>query len=135
MIIICSFMEKKENKFSLADRLRSFSYAFRGIRDILKEEHNFRIHMIVLLIVIAAGFLLHISAGEWLVITIASAMVLISEGFNSSIEHLADIIKPEEDDRIRKVKDIAAAAVLISAIAAAIAGLIIFAPYLLRILF
>ena len=133
MIIICSFMKKKENYFSLTDRLRSFRFAFRGILDLLKDEHNFRIHITLLLLVIAAGIFLHITDTEWLIIILVSALVLVSESFNSSIEHLADTINPEEDERIRKVKDIAAAAVLITAVAAVLAGAIIFMPYLLKI--
>lgn len=124
---------KKENNFSLTDRFRSFRFAFRGILDVLKYEHNFRIHITILLLVIAAGISLKISEYEWLIIIIVSALVLISECLNSSIEHLADAIKPDEDERIRKVKDIAAAAVLISAIAAAVTGAIIFIPYLLEL--
>ncbi len=124
---------KKENNFSLTDRFRSFRFAFRGILDVLKYEHNFRIHITILLLVIAAGISLKISEYEWLIIIIVSALVLISECLNSSIEHLADAIKPDEDERIRKVKDIAAAAVLISAIAAAVTGAIIFTPYLLEL--
>jgi len=133
MILICSFMKKKENNFNLTDRLRSFRFAFRGILDLIKDEHNFRIHITVLLIVIVAGILLQISVPEWLVIILVSSLVLISESFNSSIEHLADLLKPEEDERIRKVKDIAAAAVLISAVTAVITGFIIFIPYLIKI--
>ncbi|HUX94101.1 MAG TPA: diacylglycerol kinase family protein [Bacteroidales bacterium] len=126
-------MKKKENNFNLTDRLRSFRFAFRGILDLIKDEHNFRIHITVLLIVIVAGILLQISVPEWLVIILVSSLVLISESFNSSIEHLADLLKPEEDERIRKVKDIAAAAVLISAVTAVITGFIIFIPYLIKI--
>jgi len=128
-----SGMKAGGRKFSIADRLRSFRYAFRGITELIREEHNFRIHLAVLIIVIASGIFFRISLSSWVTIIFVSALVLVSECINTSIEKLADAINPEPDERIRKAKDIAAAAVLISAIAAVITGLLIFAPYLLRL--
>jgi diacylglycerol kinase len=122
-----------EHRFSLSERFRSFRFAFNGIIDLIRNEHNFRIHLVILLIVVIAGILLRISTTDWLFILLVSAMVLISEGFNSSIEQLSDAVESGEDDRIKRTKDMAAAAVLISAIAAVIAGLIIFIPELLQL--
>ncbi len=126
-------MKAKGRKFSFGDRLQSFRYAFRGITELIRGEHNFRIHLAVLVIVIAAGFFFSISSTSWLTIILVSALVLVSESFNTSVEKLADIINPEPDERIRKAKDIAAAAVLISVIAAVIAGLLIFVPHLKKL--
>jgi diacylglycerol kinase len=131
--IIFSPMKTRRRKFSPADRLRSFRYAFRGIIDLILEEHNFRIHLVVLIIIIAAGIFFRISLTSWFAIIFVSALVLVCESFNSSIEMLADAINPEADERIRKAKDIAAAAVLISAIAAVITGLLIFAPHIMKL--
>ena len=133
LIIIFSPMKAKGSKFSFADRLQSFRYAFRGITELLRGEHNFRIHLAVLIVVIAAGIFFSISSSSWLAIIIVSALVLVSESFNTSVEKLADIINPEPDERIRKAKDIGAAAVLISAIASVIAGLVIFVPHLIKL--
>lgn len=126
-------MKAKERKFSFAERLHSFGYAFRGISELIRREHNFRIHLAVLIIVIAAGIFFRISSTSWIVIILVSALVLVSESFNTSVEKLADVISPEPDERIRMAKDIAAAAVLISAIAAVIAGLLIFVPHLMKL--
>lgn len=125
-------MKDTRRKFSLADRIHSFRYAFRGIKYLLVEEHNFRIHLVVLLLVIVAGIMIGISLSDWLAIIFVSVLVLVSEGFNSSIEKLSDAVNPEADERIRMAKDIAASAVLISAVAAIITGLFVFAPYLLK---
>ncbi|MBK9389701.1 MAG: diacylglycerol kinase family protein [Bacteroidetes bacterium] len=125
-------MKDRNRKFSLADRLRSFWYAFNGIKRLIADEHNFRIHLLALLLIITAGILVGITTSDWLAIIFVSALVLISESFNSSIERLSDAVNPGIDDRIRKAKDIAAAAVLISAVAAIITGLLVFAPYLLK---
>jgi diacylglycerol kinase (ATP) len=127
-------MKARGRKFDPAERLRSFRYAFRGIIELISGEHNFRIHIAVLIIIIAAGLLFRISLTSWYAIILVSALVLVSEGFNTSVEKLADLISPQPDEEIRKVKDITAAAVLISAIAAVITGLLVFGPHLLNLI-
>ena len=122
-------MNKKP--FSIRKRLESFRHAFRGIARVVKEEHNFRIHLVIAFLAIAAGFLLNISPAEWLIIILISGLVLVSEILNSAIEQVCDIIIPGEDPRIKNIKDIMAAAVLISSILAVIIGLIIFLPRIL----
>ena len=124
---------KKGDKFNPADRLKSFRYAFRGIMDLMHDEHNFRIHLAVLTVAIVSGFLFGITFTEWLAVIFVAALVLVSESFNTAIENLADIISPEADERIRKIKDIAAAAVFFSAVIAVITGIIIFLPYLIKL--
>lgn len=126
-------MNDKEKPFSLRDRLTSFRYAFSGLAHLVLKEHNFRIHLAAALLAIAAGLLLEISAAEWLLITIAIALVLITETFNSSIERLCDIVSPGEDVRIKKIKDTLAAAVLISALMAVVIGAVIFLPHIFRL--
>ena len=121
-------MNDRDKKFSLFERLRSFRYAFNGIIDLIRYEHNFRIHLFVLLTVILAGIIFRISLTEWMAILFVSALVLISESFNSSLEHLSDAVSPGTNEKIRRAKDVAAAAVLISVIAAILTGLIIFIP-------
>jgi diacylglycerol kinase len=126
-------MKDSRKKFSLTERLGSFRYAFRGILDLVRYEHNFRIHLVILISVVMAGFFFRISAAEWLAIIVVSALVLVSESFNSAIEFLSDSIVKGMDEKIRTAKDIAAAAVLISAVTAIITGLVIFIPELLKL--
>ena len=118
----------KEEKFSISKRLKSFTYAFNGFRILLKEEHNSRIHLFATLCVVVAGVVFHISPLEWVAVVFAIGIVFGSEIFNSSIEDLADVVCPERDERIKKVKDLSAAAVLVSASTAFVIGLIIFLP-------
>ena len=127
-------MDKKSKPFSPGERLKSFRHAFRGIAQLVKREPNFRIHLVVTILVIAAGILLHISAAECLIITIAIGIVLVAEGLNSAVEQLCDIVSPGEDQHIKNIKDILAAAVLISAVIAVIIGLIIFLPDILALI-
>jgi diacylglycerol kinase len=125
---------KKPSGFSIKKRAQSFGNAFNGIVQTMRNEHNFRIHLMVMLLVIIFGFALKVSTNEWLVIILCSGMVLSAEIFNSAIENLTDIISPEQNPKAGLAKDMAAAAVLVSAIAAAIAGLIIFVPKLFELL-
>lgn len=118
----------KDGKITPKKLRHSFLYAFSGIADLLREESNARIHCIVTVLVITAGFLLRISAMEWLAVAIVIGLVISAETFNTAIERLADVVQPAQDDRIRDVKDLAAAAVLLCALAAAAVGLIIFVP-------
>lgn len=124
---------KGQEKFSIAKRLKSFAYAFNGLRILFREEHNSRIHLFATVCVIVAGVLLKLSILEWVAIAFAVGLVFSGEIFNSSIEDLADVVCPERDDRIKKVKDMAAAAVLVNAIAAATIGLLVFLPKIIRL--
>ena len=108
--------------------LKSFTYAITGIRLMLTGERNFRIHIIAMLCVIAAGIIFSISQTEWCIIIIAIGCVLTAEALNSAIEKLSDVASPGYNELIKKVKDIAAGAVLMMSVAAAIVGLIIFIP-------
>lgn len=127
-------MTGKDNikRFSLPERIRSFRAAFNGVIVLFRYEHNARIHLSILIIVILAGILLDISGAEWLVILIVSGLVFISECFNSALEYLGDVVTGGQNENIRRAKDVAAAGVLISAIISVIAGLIIFIPAVAR---
>ncbi len=122
------------SKFSLRDRLRSFRYAFRGLFLLIKKEHNARIHLTVAIAAIALGILLKITLTEWLFITILIGMVFTAELINTSIEKLSDITDLDKNEKIRDIKDYAAAAVFISALISAIIGAIIFVPRVIEIM-
>ena len=124
----------KEEKFSIAKRLKSFTYAFNGLRVLIKEEHNAWIHLFATVCVVAAGMLFKISPMEWVAVVFAIGLVFGFEIINTSVEHIADFICSERDDRIKRIKDLAAAAVLVSAITAAVIGLIVFIPKIMEFL-
>jgi diacylglycerol kinase len=110
--------------------LKSFSNAFRGLLLLLKNERNFKIHLIAFVGVCSLGFYLDISKSEWIAVLLCSALVLSLEGLNSSIEKLCDLYSVTKDERIRNIKDIAAGAVLVAAIVAAVVAGLVFLPYL-----
>jgi diacylglycerol kinase len=126
--------EDGKRNFSFVERLRSFRAAFHGIATLLRYEHNARIHLFVLLIVIVAGILFHISMTEWLAILFVSGLVFASECFNTAVEYLSDLITDRQNENIRRAKDVAAAGVLISAGISVATGLIIFVPEIIKLI-
>jgi diacylglycerol kinase (ATP) len=110
-------------------RGKSFACALRGIAVLLRTQTNARIHLLATVLVVAAGFVFRISRGEWVPLAFAIGIVWIAEAVNTAIEALADRITRENDDAIRRAKDVAAGAVLLAAITAAIIGLLILGPH------
>ena len=108
--------------------IRSFTYAWQGIKYCYKTQLNFRIHLVGLSIVIIASFVLKITSTEWLFIIGCSVLVLALEFVNTAIEHLCDIVTKDIHPAIKIIKDVSAAAVLIAATGSAITGAIIFSP-------
>jgi len=106
-------------------------YAAKGIRQLVIREHNARIHLLSTLAVIIAGIQLHLSMLEWVGIVIAIGLVWMAEILNTCIEQIMDYIRTEEDSKIALIKDMAAAAVLISSLTAIVIGLIILLPKIL----
>ncbi|NNK90183.1 MAG: diacylglycerol kinase family protein [Saprospiraceae bacterium] len=115
--------------FSMKARIRSFKYAFNGI-SLIFRHHNAIIHLIAAGVVITMSLICGLNSTEWCIVLLCIGFVISAEGINTSIEYLADIVSPEFDQRIKKVKDVAAASVLISAIISFAIGLIIFLPKL-----
>jgi len=113
----------------MRNRFRSFKYAFRGIGTLLRTQMNARIHLVAIVIVITAGFLVGLNHGEWALISLAVAIVLSAEAMNSALEFLADHTAPEWHDSVQKAKDLAAGSVLLAAAGALAVGLLVFIPH------
>jgi diacylglycerol kinase len=116
------------NNSSAMNRLKSFKYAFNGLKILIKEEPNARIHLLASLVVIMLSVALEINVMEWVAVVFCIGFVLVAETFNTSLEKISDFISPEKNEKIKKIKDLAAAAVLLSALTALTTGLIIFIP-------
>lgn len=121
-------MNKTMKPFSIRNRLRSFIYAFRGIRIMLVNEHNAWIHAMAAIVVIVLGFVYRVNITEWFFLVLSIGFVLFAEAVNSSIEELTDLISPAYNVKAGRAKDIGAGAVLIAALTAATIGLLIFIP-------
>jgi diacylglycerol kinase len=120
---------KKE--FSIIKRAKSFNHAGRGIWLFLKTTHNAWIHCVVLVVVIVLGFYFNISYIEWMILVLAAGFVLVTEAINTAIEIDINLTSPEYHPYARDTKDVAAGAVLLSAITAGIVGILIFGKYII----
>ena len=103
---------------------RRWGYAFRGIGVAFAGESNFWICGAVLAVTVAAGAWLRLSPERWCLVALATTMVVVAEMFNSAIEYLAKSITRERRPEIRDALDIASGAVLLTAIGAAIVGVV-----------
>ncbi len=93
-----------------------------------------KIHVVIGILTIGAGWFFSITTTEWCLVTISIALVLSAEGFNTAIEHLTDLSSPDYHPLAGKTKDVAAGAVLLAAMGAAIVGLIVFLPHVIAYL-
>jgi diacylglycerol kinase (ATP) len=121
--------------FEFSGRIRSFGYAFRGLSYLLRSQHNAWIHAVATIAVLAAGLYFHLPAAEWCWIVLAITSVWTAEALNTAFELLADATTKEFHPLIGRAKDVAAGAVLLTAIGAAIVGLLIFWPRIQAVLF
>ena len=124
----------KAKNFSIMKRMKSFKYAFNGMRILLREESNAWIHLCVAICVLVAGFVFKISTNEWITVILCFGFVFALELINTSIENIADFVSKEYHEMIKKTKDLAAGAVLVGSITAAVIGLIIFVPKIIELL-
>ena len=119
---------------TIQKRIASRGYAFNGLVELIRNEPNARIHLLATALVLILGISLHISLMDWLLVIMAICLVFAAELFNSGLEKLSDFVQPERDPRIRSIKDMAAAAVLLIAVMAIAIGLYVFIPYLIWLL-
>ncbi len=120
--------EKK--RFSIIARARSFKYALRGVGIIFKTQHNAWLHGLATVVVVFLGFLLNISGGEWAVVLLSITSVLAAEAFNTAMEIDIDLTSPNYHPYARDTKDVASGAVLLTALGAALVGIVVFTPKL-----
>ncbi|MCF8226517.1 MAG: diacylglycerol kinase family protein [Bacteroidales bacterium] len=116
----------------IKSRTDSFRHAFAGIWHNLRNEPNFRFHVIFAFLVTAASIYFPLTSIQWIFVAIAISSVLSAELLNTAVEKLCDRFTMDEDPDVKIIKDTAAAGVIIVTIAAVITGLIIFLPYVIE---
>ena len=123
-------MEKinEKRRFSIVARLKSTTHAWRGLGIFIKTTHNSWVHIFFGILAIYLGFVLQISSIEWVMIIFCIGLVIITEALNTAFEIDIDLASPTFHPYARDTKDVAAGAVLISALVAGIVGIIIFLP-------
>lgn len=112
----------------------SFRYAFEGVRTVFQEERNMRSHTFSTLAVLLLAIFLPLNLSEWLWILLVCFLVLIMEIWNTVIENIVDFVSPEIHPQAKKIKDMAAAAVLFTSLFSLITGAIILLPKIFQIL-
>ncbi|HNR53253.1 MAG TPA: diacylglycerol kinase family protein [Candidatus Dojkabacteria bacterium] len=123
----------KNDHFKSPDFLKSQGYARNGVKLIFRNERNFRIDIVIAVLVVIAGFLFKISHTDWIAISLVISMVFTAEVLNSAIEALCDTVSQDFKVNIKYAKDVSAGAVLISALVSIITGLIVFLPYIMEV--
>jgi diacylglycerol kinase (ATP) len=108
------------------------AHALRGISSMVSDQHNAWIHAAATAAVVVVGIVYRLSPAEWALIVLAISLVWVAEAFNTAFEYLCDVASPEFHPLVKKTKDIAAGAVLLSAVGAVLTGLAVFGPRLLH---
>jgi diacylglycerol kinase len=120
--------------FSLQDRFLSFRYAINGILLMLKSQHNAWIHAAASVLVLLFGAFFRLSSGQWCWLVVAIMAVWTAEALNTALELLADVASSEFHPLVEKAKDVAAGAVLISAVGSVVIAMLILGPNILTYL-
>src|SRR5215831_11579099 len=120
----------KSQTFSTRDRLKSFRFAWEGIASFFYREHNAWIHLMATVVVFTLAALVRVTKTELLALVFAIGFVWVAEMFNTCIERMMDFVSVHRHPEIKFIKDLAAGAVLVSALTAFIVGLIVFIPKL-----
>lgn len=118
-------------KFSIKNRIKGFGHALNGLVYFFKDTSNIPIYLLATAVVVALGFWVELDRNEWLWIVVGILSMYIAEIFNSSIEKVVDKASPEHSELAKHSKDMAAAGVLLTAVAATTIGLFIFIPHFL----
>ncbi len=118
---------QKDNSF-FTGRLKSVSYAVKGAVKLITTEHSIMAQFSIGIAMTILGFLMQISATEWLFQILAIGLVMSVEGINTAVEKIADFIHPNYHERIGFIKDISAGAVFFAALTAIAIGCVIYIP-------
>lgn len=113
-------------------RAWSFRHALRGVADLVRTQHNARLHLAATAAVLVAGLALRVDRRDWALLALATAGVWTAEALNTALEFLADAVRPERDPLVGRAKDAGAAGVLLASAGAFVVGLLVFGPPLLE---
>jgi len=121
-------------RLTFSGRIRSFGYAFQGIAVMLRSQYNAWIHAAATAAAVVAGIALGLETAEWCWIVLAIVAVWAAEALNTALEFLCDVASPDFHPLVEKAKNVSAGGVLIAAAGAALIGVLVLGPRLLKIL-
>ena len=123
----------KSTGFSWRKRGQSIGFALQGILLFFKKEHNAWLHGLATLLVLVLSFYFQVNSYEAIALTLSVGLVWSAEIFNTSIEQIMNYISREKQPAIKIIKDLAAAAVLVSALTALLVGAFVFIPKMIAV--
>ena len=109
-------------------RGQSFKYAWEGVISFLRAEHNAIIHLLASITVVCLSIIFRVTSTEAIALILSMGFVWVAELFNTAIEKIMDMVSIEKHSRIKLIKDVSAAAVLMAAVCALLVGCIVFIP-------
>lgn len=118
---------------SLKQLKKSFFHAFRGVAIVFRTEQNFRIEVLISIVVIGAGFFFSVTSNEFIVLILLIGAVLALEMINSVFERIIDSFKPRIHPIVMDIKDIMAGVVLLVSLIAVLVGIEIFDAYIYKL--
>ncbi len=95
-----------------------------------REEQSFRVQIVLAVLIVILMFVFPLRYFERAILFLVIGFVLGLELLNSQLEDILDIVEPNHNPKIKRIKDLSAAAVLVAVLVSAIVGLIIFLPYI-----
>ncbi|MCX5780956.1 MAG: diacylglycerol kinase family protein [Firmicutes bacterium] len=113
---------------------QSFSWAIRGIVDTITGGPNMKIHLFAAAMALAMGLALGLARLEWAILSLTIFMVLAAETINTAIEKTVDLVTDDHHPLARVAKDMAAGAVLLTALNSVIVAVLVFGPKLIRLM-
>jgi diacylglycerol kinase (ATP) len=111
----------------------SFRFAARGLAYFLRSERNARIHAAIVLAMVLAGLALGLQTWEWAAVLLAAGAVLAAELINTAVEALVDMVSPDWSATAATIKDLTAAAVLVTTMVAVVVGGVVFWPHVVEL--
>lgn len=112
--------------------VKSFRYAWSGLSATYKSEQNFRLQVLVAVVVVVFSFIFGISNKEWVIVLLVICLILLLELLNTALEKVIDVLEPKIHHYVKLIKDVMAAAVFLASLFAVIIGVIIYYPYLME---
>lgn len=128
--------DKNQNVEKNKHFINSVEFALTGIKTVYKDERNMRSHTIVGAVVILLSFIFRLNQQEWLWVLLSIFLVVIMEIINTAFENVVDMVTNKHFHPLgKKIKDMAAGAVLITSLFALLIGAIIFLPKVIQLVF
>lgn len=111
--------------------LKSFDFAFQGVKHAIQSDQNFMVHFSIAILVLVAGIYLNVTRLEMALLLLAILLVIATEMINTAIEKMVDLITREHRLEAKIAKDVSSGMVLLTALGASLLGIFIFVPYII----